>query len=666
MTSTSPEPSNNYDNIQTLDGISQMRIRPGMWIGDTSTNGYNSALMNMLREVVGNSCDEFLGGHATEITVSLREDGFISVNDNGRGIPFGWNEKQERSNLEVALGVPNSGAKYDKGDGKAFKVSIGLNGVGTKAVTALSESLIGQSTREGVTATCVFRKGFIETVTNLVKTPDRPNGTNIGWTPDQSIIPFHYDSSHIHLYLKQCAYLNAGLKITFLDKDKTTIYHEPEGIYSLRKDLIGDADVLMNFPKLEGTDPEGNSYEIALAILATNQEDYQAYVNGGAIEVASAPVVAMRKSLADALLRYLKEQYPLSKRHEKITFTTSDVRSGTVGVVKILHTDPKFDSQTKTKLTSTEISSYINQTLKENIFLHLITNPVQANLICDQIIAMTDARQAAEKAREASLQKSKSPLAQKKQEKFISLDIYTPPLSDDPSQNILYLFEGQSASGSLVEAAKERNPVTGELYKEHIGILALKGVGLNALEVSLTECMRNVELSTLVEVTGLSLDNPDDLSGLKYNEIWIATDEDGGGYHITTLLLTFFVTHFPEIIRQGKLSRVHTPLYEIEITKTKETHFVWTPAEMDSRLEELGLDPKDNNKTYTRTRFKGLGEMSATARMTLVENPRTFKYQYSEIKTLLALMHIFSGKKYVEDRRSLLYKTGLANDKDSV
>ncbi|CAG0924386.1 unnamed protein product [Notodromas monacha] len=558
---TSPETPNNYDNIQTLDGITQMRVRPGMWIGDTSTNEYNSAPMNMLREVVGNSCDEFLGGHATEIEVTLKkEHDYITVRDNGRGIPFGWNEKQERSNLEVALGVPNSGAKYDKGDGKAFKVSIGLNGVGTKAVTALSEVLVGQSTRDGVTATCSFHKGFIKGVTQIEETPDLKNGTSITWLLDQSIIPFQYRSEHIHLYLKQCAYLNAGLKITFNDKGETTVYHEPEGIYSLRKDLVGDSQVLMNFPKLEGTDPEGNSYEIALAILATSQEEYQAYVNGGAIEVASAPVVAMRKSLADALLRYLKEQYPLSKRHEKVNFTTSDVRSGTIGVVKILHTDPKFDSQTKTKLTSTEISSYINQTLKENIFLHLITNPVQANQICDQIIAMTDARQAAEKAREASLQKSKSPLAQKKQEKFISLDIYTPPLSEDPSQNILYLFEGQSASGSLVEAAKERNPVTGELYKEHIGILALKGIGLNSLEVSLAQCMKNVELSTLVEVTGLSLENPSDLSGMKYNEIWIATDEDGGGYHITTLLLTFFVTHFPEKSPRPKRPISYGPL----------------------------------------------------------------------------------------------------------
>lgn len=667
-------PATGYDDITTLDGITHIRTRPGMYVGDTQSNEFDSAPMNLFREAAGNCGDEFLGGHATTIWVTLHKNGDIQVLDNGRGIPFSWNEKQNRSNLEVALGVPNSGAKYDKGDGKAFKVSIGLNGIGMKAVTALSEVLIGMSFREGKQATAIFRKGFIEQKTHIVDYVNRDlpsdfpgHGTCIQWRLDQSLLPFKYKVEHIKRYLQEMAYLNAGLKIYFCfpveveghpDAKDEVCYHEPDGIFSLQRKLTASKEVLLEFPPMEGTDTNDNSYQIALSILEDSSEEYHPFVNGGAIEVASTPVVAMRQAFAHSILKYMTEQYTLPKKMQKEPPTTSDVRSGVCAVIKLLHTDPAFSSQTKTKLISTDISSFLQVDLKEKFLSFFLKNPAKADLIVKRIIAHAEAREAAERARQAALKRSSTGPRVKK-EFNLSLNQYTPPLSDEAELNSLYLFEGESASSVLVDAAKEKDPDTGKLYKEHTGILALKGMSLNSLEKSLREALQNAEMATLVEVSGLNKDDPSDLSGLNFGKFIIASDEDSGGKHIAILLVTFFATHFPEVIKQGLLYRVHTPLYEIVNTKTKEINFVYADEDLDEKLKDFGFSRDRIHKDFTQKRNKGLGELGHKARLTLVKNPRLQPLQYEEVEKLVALLHIFSGSDYIQTRKDLIFQHGL-------
>lgn len=653
-----------YDELTVQKGLNIIRIRPGQFVGDFLNNEYSSAPMNLVREIVGNSTDEYVGGHATTVKVFLdQRTNQITVADDGRGIPFSWNEKEGMSNLEISCAVMYGGAKYDKGDGKAFKFSIGMNGIGLTCCNALSSHFKITSTRDGETASMVYSKG--EKVEDFAKfkDPKGKRGTSVSWVIDQSILPFQYNPDYLRRYLHEAAYLNAGVRIELIltdadGQETTVVYHEPNGIFDLRDDLVESRTVLAQFPPLEGKDPAGNEYQIALSILEDHAEEYHPFVNGSAIEVASTPVVSVRQCLAKAILQYMTEQYVMSKKQQKLEVRPEDVRSGVCCVIKLLHQDPAFHAQTKTKLINNDIATFINQDLKDKLLAFLLTNPSVANKVVDQVLSMVEAKDAAEKARQAAL-KARQQTRKPAEELNISLDVYTPPLADDPANNRLYFFEGLSAANALIDAFKETDPETGKMYKENVGILALKGIGLNPLEKDLRQALQNTELSTLVKVAGLSRTDPSDLSGLNFNRFIIATDSDAGGAHICILLLTFFVRHYPEVIKQGLLYRVHTPFYEITDIKTKRTHFIYPEESVVEKLAEFGYRPEDINKTFLQKRNKGLGELGEQARMTLVQNPRLKSFQYDDIPKMLAMLHLFSGSDYVASRREVIFEHGL-------
>lgn len=655
-----------YKEITHLGGLSHVRVRPGMYLGDYQSNEYSSGLMNLLREVLGNSVDEFVGGHATQIDVTYdATTNQMQVVDNGRGIPFGpttYTDPVSKATvpidkLHLATGVPNTGAKYAKGEGQDFKFAIGMNGIGIKAVNAVSMNFIASSTRDGQTATIQFTQGEL-THPVTVASNDAASGTSIVYTPDPTLLPFSYQHSHVKRYLQETAYLNAGLKLklTWIGSDGSTsevTFHEPRGLEAMADKLAPAGDTLYSFPLIDGGEQGQIEYEVVLRVLNAQSEILHAYVNGGAIESASTPVVAVRQSYARALAKLWKD-YDKPKKHEKLDLKTEDFRSGMMALIKVLHVDPAFDSQTKTKLINTDVAALINNTLPDRLADFLLANPEYLRKTFDLAIHSAELRLAAQKARdELNKKRSDAP----REDFDISLGIYTPPLKNTPALNSLYMFEGESASGSLVKAAKQINAATGRPYKDHIGILALRGVPLNSIDKTIRQAMNNTEIATLIKVSGLNPTDPDDLSGLNFQHFIIAADEDAGGAHISSLLVTFFLFHFPEVIRQGRLKRVVTPLFEL--TDKKKTHFIYAAENKDEAVISLGYKPEDAGKRYSLRRIKGLGQLSDLAKMTLVREPRFVEYQTEDIGNMRALYEVFSLDKMVANRRQLIFSLGL-------
>ena len=666
--------SSSYGDVKVQKGLSIARERPGQFCGNYLENDYDCALINLFREIFSNSNDEWMALFFSEgITVQFcRQTNRVTVIDRGRGMPHHIHAEEGVSNIHLCVGVMYAGGKYNKDENSTYQFSQGLNGVGSSVTNALSDDFFVSSvcrSGDGKTtkASARYSKGVLVEMNNPVEVPEQPTGTTVSYVLDKTILPFDYSTDHLKRFCSEMAYLYEGLRVSLEvseTEDSTPEvfkYHEPEGIEAFRKKLAAGVKSLAEFPIISGTDPKGNRYEISLAVLDSPNEEYISFVNGCAIEVASSPVVASRQALAKAILQYIEEQATLTAKQKKLSITTNDVRSGVACVIKLLHRDPAFHSQTKTKLINTDIAQHIGIDFKDKLYSELLNSPSAAQNILDQILAQVEARDEAEKARQRSLSKSKA--TRKVQEDgVISYDIYTPPLEDNPEVNVLYLFEGKSAAEALRPPLKLINPETGKMFKNNVGILALKGISLNTLEIKLSDALKNTEISTLYGVAGLDKEFPDSLDNLNFCKFIIATDEDAGGRHISTLLTTFFVTHFPEVIRQGRLFRVHTPFYEILNVKTKQLHFVYHDEDLTERLLAFGLDPKDVNKTFTRKRIKGLGELGIEAKKTLVVNPRLISLQYDDTEKLQSLCHMFSGSDFVDQRREYIFANGLLID----
>ena len=657
-----------YNNIEVMKGLEIIRHRPGQFVGDFIENNFNSAPMNILREIVGNSVDEFMSGHCDKITVFHDIDtDLIMVKDNGRGIPFSMNKEEGVSNLQLACGQMYAGAKYNKDqEESAFKFAIGQNGVGLTACNALSSTFKITSIREEGKGVIHYSKGeIVEPFKKTRKLKSDSIGTSVRWKLDDTILPQKYFLHFLKRYFQQVAYLNAGLTIEFMSRSKDAskgyqkTYREPKGINAYLATRIKNSTILVDSMSLSGKIEGSYEFDIALALTSASTEDIHPFINGNGIDESSAPVVALRKGFAKAVKEYLTVVADIPKRYfdksGKIIVETSDCRAGMVSIIKMLHIDPAFDSQSKTKLINKDISKFISETVPTQILGYLQKHPDQASKVVAQVLIQADARIASKKARTNVLTHK----VKKHSELNISLDIYTPPLERDPKNNSLYIFEGQSASGSLVKASKAKNPDTNLLYKNNVGILAFKGMALNTLELDISRVLKNKEFATLVDVSGLNPNNPSDLSKLNFNRFIIACDSDPGGSHISTLILTFFFKHFPKVIEEGKLFRVDTPLFELKNLKTKDLHFIYAEESKEDRIKELGFKLEDLGKAYTLKRNKGLGEMSDKANLTLVENPKLQEFKTNDIKSFLKMFYLFSGKDHIQDRKDLIFAIGL-------
>jgi len=655
-----------YEDITHLSQREQVRLRTGMWLGDVNSSEYDSALMNMVREVVSNSVDDFMNGGATEIRVTVSPElDSVSIMDNGRGIPFGYDSDMNMSRLEMAVSVPNTGAKYDKGEGGVFKYAGGLHGAGLKCVNYISSEFMAFSKRAEGFRSFLFREG-LKVAEDIQSSEGFPyeHGTWIAFTPDRKVFTIdpRVNLSYMTRYLKGVSCLNAGLKIILQHKDTVYEYFEPDGITALLKEKSDGSEILFPIVGVRSEDSGVSRYEISFCVTEGSGESISSFVNGLEIDSSSDSVVAVRQSFARAVLKYIDTVYNPNNRSRVTGLETSDIRAGLCAVIKLLHVNPSFDSQTKTRLTNKDIGRHINDTLPHLIFIELQKNLSMADGVVRHISRQAEARRASEQARKKTLA-----IAKKMAEDTsnISLDIFTPPTKpEDMEQNMLCMFEGLSASSALVKASKFINPETSRPYKEHIGILALQGLVLQSLEVDMSRVLQNKELATLIKVSGLNPKDPSDLSNLRFGKFVITSDQDAGGAQICVQLVIFFATHFPEIVRKGMLYRLETPLFSVIDTRTREYTFCYN-SDIHLLLKEMSVTEDDIYRgKYIVRRNKGLGELDDREVRTLVENPRLVRICPEDFDSLRKLLYIFSGKDNIQDRKEVLFRFGLGGDNE--
>lgn len=653
-----------YEDITHLSQREQVRLRTGMWLGDVNSGEYDSALMNMVREVVSNSVDDFMNGGATEIRVTVSPElDSVSIMDNGRGIPFGYDSDMNMSRLEMAVSVPNTGAKYDKGEGGVFKYAGGLHGAGLKCVNYISSEFMAFSKRADGFRSFLFREG-LKVAEDIQSSEGFPyeHGTWIAFAPDRKVFTIdpRVNLSYMTRYLKGVSCLNAGLRIILQHRDTVYEYFEPDGTTTLLKEKSDGSEILFPIVGVRSEDSGVSRYEISFCVTEGSGESISSFVNGLEIDSSSDSVVAVRQSFARAVLKYIDTVYNPNSRSKVTGLETSDIRAGLCAVIKLLHVNPSFDSQTKTRLTNKDIGRHINDTLPHLIFIELQKNPSMADGVVRHISRQAEARRASEQARKKTLA-----IAKKMAEDTsnISLDIFTPPTKpEDVEQNMLCMFEGLSASSALVKASKFINPETSRPYKEHIGILALQGLVLQSLEVDMSRVLQNKELATLIKVSGLNPKDPSDLSNLRFGKFVITSDQDAGGAQICVQLVIFFATHFPEVVRRGMLYRLETPLFSVIDTRTREYTFCYN-SDIHLLLEEMSVTEDDIYRgKYIVRRNKGLGELDDREVRTLVENPKLVRICPEDFDSLKKLLYIFSGKDNIQDRKGVLFRFGLGGD----
>jgi topoisomerase-4 subunit B len=554
----------NEDSIRSLDWKEHIRLRPGMYIGKLGDGASaDDGIYVLLKEVIDNSIDEYAMGFGKQILITV-EDGAVSVRDFGRGIPLG-------KVVDVVSKI-NTGAKYDS---KAFQKSVGLNGVGTKAVNALSDYFRVQAFREGETAWAEFECGNLTQKSEIEKT-DEKNGTFIEFTPDKTVFKnYHYIPQYVENMLWNYCYLNAGLTITFNKKK----FISQNGLLDLLERKTDAESLRYPIIHLKGTD-------IEIALTHGNQygEEYSSFVNGQNTTQGGTHLSAFK----EAVVKTIRDHYGKD-------YAAEDVRASIIGAISVRIQEPVFESQTKTKLGSVTISpeddsqtirSFVNDFVKEYLDNYLHMHPDAKDALKKRI--EQSERERKELAGVKKLANERAKKANLHNKKLRDCRFH---LTDQKYENrldtMLFITEGDSASGSITKA---RSPETQAVF-------SLRGKPLNCFGLTKKVVYENEEFNLLQH----ALDIESGIEGLRYNQIVIATDADVDGSHIRLLLLTFFLQFFPDIVREGHLYILQTPLFRVR--NKKETIYCYSDEERQLAILRLGGKPEI-------TRFKGLGEIS--------------------------------------------------------
>ncbi len=577
--------STEYDasQIQILEGLEAVRVRPGMYIGSISSRG----LHHLVYEIVDNSVDEALAGFCTEIKVKINEDNSITVRDNGRGIPVDIQQKAGKPALEVVFTILHAGGKFGGG---GYKTSGGLHGVGASVVNALSTWLDVKVYKEGKIYHMRFEKGkVVENMHVIGECDPGESGTEVSFLPDATIFEETvYDFDILKVRLRETAFLTKVLKIVLIDdrvEKKEMSFHYEGGIKEFVTYLNkGKAPIYDEVIYCEGV-KEKVVVEVAMQHNDTYTEGIYTFVNNINTPEGGTHLSGFKNALTKTFNEYARNNKLLKENEDNLS--GEDIREGLVAIISVKIQDPQFEGQTKQKLGNSEAQTAVNAIVSEKLTYFLEQNPGIAKLISDKAITAQRARAAARKARDLTRRKS-------------ALDGMSLPgkladcSSKNPEECEIFIVEGDSAGGSAKSARK----------RDTQAILPLRGKILNVEKARPDKVYSNAEIKSMITAFGTGIQEDFDISKLRYNKIIIMTDADVDGAHIDTLMLTFIYRFMPELIKEGHVYLAQPPLYKLE--KNKKVWYAYSDEELDNILKEVGRD--QNNKIQ---RYKGLGEMDA-------------------------------------------------------
>lgn len=633
--------SSNYtgDDIEVLEGLEHVRKRPSMYIGGVDSRG----LHHLIWEIVDNSVDEYLAGECDRIIVTLHKDGeSVTVEDNGRGIPVDINRKVGKSALEVVLTTLYAGGKFSE---KSYMRSGGLHGIGSSAVNALSTEMRATVHRDGFEYTQSYKQGRPQGPVEKVR-PFRGHGTIIFFRPDAEIfrrVQFH--SETIRQHLEDISYIHAGLNITFIDdvKGEKHELHHPEGIAAYLERLIADdKKKIVHENKFQSEKDEGKiRIEMVLRWTESTDEHIRSYVNGIRTRGGGTHESGFRSGIAKAVKNYMDVHDIKTKG---LAITPDDIREGAVGIVSVFHNDPMFQGQTKDRLNNPEMTAIVEGITRAGVETWLNNNPSIADAVVGRIILAARARQASRDAVQEV--RRKGPGSKRSNLPGKLLDCR----STDPEECELFIVEGQSAGGTAASGRDARIQA----------VLPLKGKILNTEALALSKILQNQEVKDLVETLGTSIGPHFDPHKLRYHRIILLMDADSDGYHISTLILTFFFRHMRELIQQGRVYLAQPPLYKIEIGK--ERHYVRDDAEKEEFIARI-----PENRKYDVQRFKGLGEMNAEQLKETTLDPTTRTLLRVDIESAIEADTVFAqllGKDAAERYRIIMEEAAEVDDID--
>ena len=611
-------------SIQVLEGLEAVRKRPAMYIGDIGVKG----LHHLVYEVVDNSIDEALAGYCSNIEVYINEDNSITVEDDGRGIPTDFHEKEGKSALEVVLTVLHAGGKFDK---DSYKVSGGLHGVGVSCVNALSNLLVAEVHRQGKVHVQKFSKGAPLGPMEITGETDS-HGTIITFKPDDSIfIATEYNYEILSSRLRELAYLNKGVRLNITDKrekDENGNYRRDEfystdGLKEFVKFLDENRESLIDNTIYIDTERDGVPVEVAMQYNTSFSENVHSYVNNINTIEGGTHLTGFRRALTRTLKKYAEDSGMLSK--VKFEINGDDFREGLTAVISVKVQEPQFEGQTKTKLGNSEVSGAVDQAITTALTHYLEENPKDARSVVNKVILAATARHAARKAREMVQRKT-----------VLSGSGLPGKLADcssrDRDKTEIFFVEGDSAVGT----AKQGRDRTFQ------AIMPLRGKILNVEKAMKHRVWENEEISNMFKALGIvpgGDNNADDeqevsLEKLRYGKVIIMTDADVDGSHIATLMLTFFFRHMNSLIQNGHVYIATPPLYLVK--KGKNSRYCWTEEEREATLAEYG------SKGAHVQRYKGLGEMNAHQLWETTMSPETRILRQVTIESAAEADRIFS------------------------
>ena len=588
----------NEDSIKSLDWREHIRMRPGMYIGKLGDGASaDDGLYILLKEAVDNSIDEHIMGHGKEVRIEIDDEGRVEVRDFGRGIPLG--------KLFDCAAQINTGAKYDS---EAFKKSVGLNGVGIKAVNALSSFFEIQAWRDGKTKSLEFSKGELVEEMKTPRADDGPNGTRLAFEIDRSLFPAKakYRDPHVEKMCRYYAYLNPALTLNYNGKK----FRAKDGLLDLLREEMESEPL---YPPIH---LRGDDIEIAFTHSADSGEEYYTFVNGQNTSQGGTHLAAFRESLVQVIRGFYKKQYD-----------PADIRAGIEAAICVRIIEPVFESQTKTKLGSSVIApegeslrAFIGNFLKQALDNYLHKHPQTAEAIQKRIIAAERERKDLKGVQKLARDRARQAKVHNK--KLRDCRIHLDTKNKRREESTLFITEGDSASGSIT---KSRDVETQAVF-------SLRGKPLNSYSLPRKIVYENEEFALLQ--AALNID--EGIDALRYNKVVIATDADVDGMHIRLLLLTFFLQFFPEMIRDGHLFILQTPLFRVR--NKKETIYCYDDDERRAAITKLG-------KNAEITRFKGLGEISPDEFQFMIgPEMRLDPVSYEEGKGVKELLAFYMGK----------------------